>query len=168
MRNVYKNHNNLRKGRGFERMQRWECVQSITSDLDMIWYSFFINWPSREANAEDLGSVPGLGRSLGEENGNPLQYSCLENSMDRGTWWATVHGVAKSQTRLSNQHYTLLAFLLPRWPSGKEPTCQCRRHKRCKFDPWVRKISSSATEKLWFYWNFILNEKRQYKMNTKQ
>ena len=47
-------------------------------------------------NAEDLGSIPGLGRSLGEGNGNPLQYSCLENSMDKGAWWATVHGVTKS------------------------------------------------------------------------
>ena len=48
--------------------------------------------------AGDLGSVPGLGRSLGEGNGNPLQYSCLENSMDRGAWQAIVHGVAKNQT----------------------------------------------------------------------
>ena len=47
-------------------------------------------------NAEDLGLILGLGRSLGEGNGNPLQYSCLENSMDKGAWWATVHGVAKS------------------------------------------------------------------------
>ena len=53
-------------------------------------------------NAGDLGSFPGLGRSPGEENGNPLQYSCLENPMDGGAWWATVHGVAKSWTRLSN------------------------------------------------------------------
>ena len=45
--------------------------------------------------------IPGLRRSPGGENGNPLQYSCLENSMDRGAWWATVHGVAKSGTRLS-------------------------------------------------------------------
>ena len=52
--------------------------------------------------AGDLGSVPGLGRSPGEENGNPLQYSCLENSMDRGAWWATVHEVAKSRTGFSN------------------------------------------------------------------
>ena len=51
-------------------------------------------------NAGDLGSVPGLGRSLGEGNSNPLQYSCLESPMDRGAWWATVHGVAKSWTRL--------------------------------------------------------------------
>ena len=53
-------------------------------------------------NAEDLGSVPGLGRSCGEGNSNPLQYSCLENPMDRGAWWATVHGVEKSQARLNN------------------------------------------------------------------
>ena len=46
----------------------------------------------------DPGSIPGLGRSPGEGNGNPLQYSCLKNSMDRGAWWATVHGVRKSQT----------------------------------------------------------------------
>ena len=48
----------------------------------------------------DVGSILGLGRSAGGKHGNPLQYSCLENPMDRGTWWATVHGVAKSQTRL--------------------------------------------------------------------
>ena len=52
-------------------------------------------------NPGDPGSVPGLGRSPGEGNGNPLQCSCLENSMDGGAWWATVHGVAKSRTRLS-------------------------------------------------------------------
>ena len=52
-------------------------------------------------NAGDPGSIPGSGRSPGEGNGNPLQYSCLENPMGRGAWWATVHGVAKSQTRLS-------------------------------------------------------------------
>ena len=53
-------------------------------------------------DAEDPGLIPGLGRSPGEGNGNPLQYSCLENPMDRGTWWATVHDVAKSRTRLSD------------------------------------------------------------------
>ena len=57
---------------------------------------------SSSCNAGDLGSIPGLGRSPGEGNGNTLQYSCLENPMDRGAWWATVHGVSKSQTRLSN------------------------------------------------------------------
>ena len=49
-------------------------------------------------NAGDMGSIPGLGRFLGEGNGNPLQYSCLEKPMDGGAWWATVHGVTKSRT----------------------------------------------------------------------
>ena len=53
-------------------------------------------------NAGDLGSIPGLGKSPGERNGNPFQYSCLENPMDREAWQGTVHGVAKSQTRLSD------------------------------------------------------------------
>jgi len=53
-------------------------------------------------NTKDLGSIPELGRSPGGGNGNPLQYSCLENPMDRGTWRLTVHGVTKSQTRLSD------------------------------------------------------------------
>ena len=53
-------------------------------------------------SAGDLGSIPGLGISPGEGNGNPLQYSCLENSMDGVAWWATIHGVAKSQTQLSD------------------------------------------------------------------
>ena len=53
-------------------------------------------------NVGDLGSISGLGRSPGEGNGNPLQYSCLENPMYGGAWWATVHGVAESQTRLSD------------------------------------------------------------------
>ena len=52
-------------------------------------------------NMGDLGLGPGLGRSPGGGHGNPLQCSCLENPMDRGAWWATVHGVAKSQTQLS-------------------------------------------------------------------
>ena len=55
-------------------------------------------------NAGDPGSMPGLGRSPGEGNGNPLQHSCLENPKERGAWWATVHRVAKSRTRLSDQH----------------------------------------------------------------
>ena len=50
------------------------------------------------ANAGNADLIPGLGRSPGEGNGNSLQYSCLENPMDRGAWWATIHGVAKSWT----------------------------------------------------------------------
>ena len=54
------------------------------------------------ACSADLGLIPGLGKSPGEGNGNRLQYPCLENLMDKGAWWAAVHGVAKSWTRLSN------------------------------------------------------------------
>ena len=53
-------------------------------------------------NAGNLGSIPVLGRSPGEENGNPLQHSCLENPTDRGAWWAAVHRVTKSRTQLSH------------------------------------------------------------------
>ena len=53
-------------------------------------------------NAANAGSISGSGRSPGEGNGNPLQDSCLENPTDRGAWWPTVHGVAKSWTRLSD------------------------------------------------------------------
>ena len=61
------------------------------------------NPPDNAGDVRDMGSIPGLGRSLRGENGNPLQYSCLENPMDRGVWWATVHGVTKKNwTQLSN------------------------------------------------------------------
>ena len=66
-------------------------------------------------NAGDLGLIPGLGRYPGEGNGNPLQYSCLENRMDRRAWLAAVHGVAKSQTGLSD-----FAFTFHFHASGKE------------------------------------------------
>ena len=53
------------------------------------------NLPTNAEGTGDGGSIPGLGRSLAEGNGNPLQYSCLGNPIDRGNWWATVHGVTK-------------------------------------------------------------------------
>ena len=61
-------------------------------------------------NAGDLGSIPGSGPSLGEGNRYPLQYFCLENPMDRGAWWATVHGVTKSHTQLSNKCVSISVF----------------------------------------------------------
>ena len=62
-------------------------------------------------NAGDLGLIPGLGRSLGEGHGSPLQCSCLENLKDRGAWRATVHGVTKSRTRLSEFTF-FLSFMM--------------------------------------------------------
>ena len=60
------------------------------------------NLPASVGDARGVGLIPGSGRSPGEGNSSPLQYSRLENSMDRGAWWATVHGVASSQTQLSD------------------------------------------------------------------
>ena len=61
-------------------------------------------------NAGNPGSIPGLERCPGEGNGNPLLYSCLGNLMDRGGWWATVHGVAKSWIRLNDEHFHFYFF----------------------------------------------------------
>ena len=60
------------------------------------------NPPANTGDVGDAGSIPESGRSLGVGNGNPLQYSCLGNPMDRGVWWATVHGVTKSLIQLSD------------------------------------------------------------------
>ena len=60
------------------------------------------NLPASEGDIRDTGLIPGSGRSSGGGQGNPLQYSCLENPTDRAAWWATVHGVSKNRTRLSN------------------------------------------------------------------
>ena len=92
--------------------------------------------------AGDPGSTLGLGRSPGEGNGNPLQYSCLENPMDRGTWWATVHGVSKSWRRLSNFTFTFFHFQaghmgLPWWLRQQRICLQCRR---LRFNPWAGEI----------------------------
>ena len=61
------------------------------------------NPPANAGDSRDEGLIPGSGRSSGVGNGNPFQYSCLENPMDRGTWRATVYGVTKNQTRLNTQ-----------------------------------------------------------------
>ena len=75
------------------------------------------NSPPNAGDTGDVGSILGLGRSLGEGKGNPLQYSCLENPMDGGAWWATVHGVAESWTLLSNFTLTFM-----HWRRKWQPT----------------------------------------------
>ena len=69
------------------------------------------NLPTNAGDTRDTGSIPASGRSPGEGNGNPFQYSCLENSMDRGDWQTTVHAAAKSQTRLSEHKHIHIKVL---------------------------------------------------------
>ena len=89
-------------------------------------------------NAGDPGLIPGLGRFPGEEKGNPLQYSYLENSMDRGAWCVKVHG---SQRVGLDQETNAFTLGLVRWLSGWRTCLQCRKHgRRCRFGPWVGKI----------------------------
>ena len=75
--------------------------------------------PANAGDERDRSSIPGLGRFPGEGNGNSFQYSCLEHSMDRGAWWATVHGVTKSQIRLSTKQFTELTGSLKREGSSE-------------------------------------------------
>ena len=91
---------------------RKKKAQNKVEDLPIIWWSptttdlpYRSDGKESACNAGDPGSTPGLGRSSGEGNGNSLQYSCLENPMDRGTWWAAVQGVTKSWTRLNDYYY---------------------------------------------------------------
>ena len=79
--------------------QSWTWLKRLSSSS-----SNSSNGKESACNAGDQGLIPGLGSSSGEGNGNPLQYSCLEKPLDREAWWATVHGVTESQTRLSNTH----------------------------------------------------------------
>ena len=91
---------------------------------------------ANEGDIRDMGSIPGLGRSPREGNGYPLQYSCLENPMDRGAWQATAHGVAKNQTQL-NRLSTHLPYTQKQRPSGPcsvpcDPHCLTANWDRCR------------------------------------
>ena len=88
----------------------WFLTSFLASQVGLV-----IN-PLKAGNARDVGLIPVLGRSPGVGNGNPLQCSCLENSMDRGTWWATGHGVAKSQTCWA--HITIYQWAWGLWEWG--------------------------------------------------
>ena len=78
----------------------------MKEEVVIFCFLVIISWASLVAQLVkgDLGLIPGLRRSPGEGNGNPLQYSCLENPMDRGTWRATVHGVAKESDTTEDAH----------------------------------------------------------------
>ena len=84
--------------------------QKLAQNCSTIVVPVVTNLPVNARDAGDPGLIPGSGRALRVGNGNPLQYSCLENSMDRGAWWATVHGIAKSWTQLTTHAllYTII------------------------------------------------------------
>ena len=86
-------------------LQSWGLKESDTTERPTLpgfpGGAVVKNLPPSAGDAGDSGLISGLGRFLGEGNGKPLQYSCLENAMDRGAWWTIVHGVTKSQSRLS-------------------------------------------------------------------
>ena len=102
----------FKEGKTQVKQGRESCIQFPAELYQDLFFFFFFSWDivsvgdsdgkESTCNVRDLGSVPGLGRSPGGGYGSPLQYSCLENPMDRGTWQAAVRGVAKSWTRLSN------------------------------------------------------------------
>ena len=88
---------------------QYAFLKNIFFDVDSLVAQMVKTLP---AMLGDPGSIPGLGRSPGEGNGNPLQYSCLENSMDGGAWQVTVHGVTKHQTRLRDFHFSFLKIFI--------------------------------------------------------
>ena len=102
---------------------------------DWVFNRDISSFPANSGDVRDARSIPGLGRSPGGGHGNLLQYSCLENPMDTGAWWATVHGIAKSQTQLSNllTWRTLYEFsfhFLRTWYLGKGLIdCKCLNYK---------------------------------------
>ena len=98
--------------------KKYKDCSMFKKQVNERWWQRLVCWHQRGQNgaagkgsicqsgdARDAGSVPGSGRSPGVGSGNPLQCSCLENPVDRGAWWATVHGVTKSQTRLNVNTY---------------------------------------------------------------
>ena len=116
----------------------------------------------------DLGPIPGLGRSPGEGKGSPLQYSCLENPMDRGAWWAIVHGVTESDMpeRLSHSQETVedLGSSIPRAAAetspatAKGPAAAAEGPERCHEDPSPAAKTLCSQTRLFFFFNRFGND----------
>ena len=115
------------------------------------------NFPASE---RDMGSITGWGRSRGEGNGNPFQYSCLGNHMDRGTWWATVHGVTKCQTWFITTNNSLLFM----WVWICISICVCVCAVVCIFIFHIK--TSLKSGNIWLLNYFITNMKSESEHNS--
>ena len=115
---------------------------TITASLGFLGGSVVKNSPANPGDTRDAGSIPRLGKSPGGGNGNLLQYSCLENTEDRGAWWTTVHEVAKSWTCLSLHTHTRITALCDCWWNFR---LWCRGFKKSK-----AKLFASVLSKFYF------------------
>ena len=126
-----------------------------------IWLSWEVSLvvkipPATAGDIRDLGSIPGFGRSPGGGHGNPLQYSCLENPMDRGAWQATVHGVPKSWTCLSDWAHT------PGHPNnGFERLCTVWRPRHFR-----QQGRSDLLAPVWALTNFAISRGKKFFQST--
>ena len=102
-------------------------LNNLLGFLDSTTWEVVKNLPANEGDIRDTGLIPGLGRSPGGGHGNPLQYSCLGNAVDRGAWWATVYGVSTSQTRLKRlSRHTKQFIIFKPFPAPTVSTMQCK------------------------------------------
>ena len=126
--------------------------QIFKEEITPIWgFSGDSDGKESTCNARDLGSIPGLGRSPGEGNGYPLRYSCLEHSMDRGAWRATVREVPQSWTWLSNFHSFILSTPISNWHLQKIKKQKWRTCVSCfmrQAFPWGQNINIYKKEEL--------------------
>ena len=131
-----------------EKEEVWKLYHFLMSTTN--WHltrAFDSNFPCSSlgkksaCSAGDLGSIPGLGRSPGEGNGNPLQYPCLENLMERGAWWAAVHGGAESG---------MTEWLTHTWPTTRAfAICLCRDWTLCCYGFWPSAASKGNSGWRW-------------------
>ena len=115
-------------------------------------------------NAGDMGSIPGLWSSPREENGNPHQYSCLGNPMDRGVWWATVQGVTKSQTRLSDWVHTHISLSETAMRLNTHPCITLSKTKQKKI-LWLSRSVSDGSDRLYFFLDELPSSPKYHKLS---
>ena len=163
----------------FLKLARWTGL--LIAEVIWIWLRFPGGSEVKVSacNEGDLGSILGSGRSPGEGNGNPLQYSCLENPMDRGAWWATVHGVAQSRTRLkqlsSNSIEYLAQALLSCPVTGRHQVCKGKfsvikkeRRNSPKDENWWKLVQIIIINIIFTFTAYLLRTQTQIPLYSQQ